>query len=85
MAKGKVKAMHIKSMAGGHTLKVEREPDGDEAPMIDNRPEGSMHPDGSDGAAHIQGLLKAHAAMHKGGGKKSMAMPPEAMAKAFGR
>ena len=94
MAKGKFRSMHIKSMAGGHTVRVEREPDGDErttdigirgsSPM---EPEESVHPDGSIGAAHVHGLLKAHADAQKGKGspKKSVSMPAEAMNKAFGR
>jgi hypothetical protein len=87
MAKGKFKSMHIKSMAGGHTVRVEKEPDGDEGGMMGGQSEESMHPDGSIGAAHVHGLLKAHADAQKGKGspKKSMSMPAEAMSKAFGR
>lgn len=96
MAKGKVKEMHVKSMAGGHTLKVHREPemtDGDGkanlpmSTMMDNQPEESMHPDGTPGADHIAGLMAAHndAIKTKGKGGKKSAMNDEMAQKAFGR
>ena len=94
MAKGKVKEMHVKSMAGGHTLKIHREPDPDQgkgdmpmSTMMDNQPEESMHPDGTPGADHIAGLMAAHdsAMKSKGKGKKSAAMDDMMAQKAFGR
>lgn len=85
--KGKVKAMHINSMPGGHIMRVEREPDGDENKVMDmGQSEESMHPDGSEGAQHISALMDAHNKIAKGGMKKSkMEMPKEAMGKAFGK
>src|ERR1039458_7459471 len=87
----KVKAMHIKSMPGGHTLRVEHEPDGDEAgqaPMAApmNQDEETMHPEGSPGADHIAGLLAAHNAIHGKAPKKSAPkMNAGAMRAAAGR